>query len=255
MVDDRRDSFRDRLYSAYSTDHAGVADVSSADLSFRRDVLPHLPSDHRASVIDLGCGQGQVVRLLVEAGYPNASGIDVSPEQVRLAHEAGVPQVVLGDYRDGFHRLAPAAVVATDFFEHLDKYEVLEAMDKVNAELASDGVLILRVPNSVSPFAGNYRYGDLTHETSFTARSLRQLGAAAGYAAVSTFGCRPMVHGIKSAARLGVWGLASVSMKLTLAAETGQLRGHFVSQNIVAVMRKSAQHGNGKSRGRTGNAP
>ena len=233
------DKFRDRLYSAYSSTHAGIGDEGSAALSFRRDVLPHLPSDHRAPVVDLGCGQGQVVRLLIEAGYRNASGIDISPEQVAMAHVAGITEVVLGDYRDSLKGSAPEAVVATDFFEHLDKYEVLEAMDHVHQELVAGGVLILRVPNSVSPFVGNFRYGDLTHETSFTARSLRQVGSAAGFDSVSVYSCVPIVHGMKSLARRGAWGLASGAMKLALASEVGQVRGHLVTQNIVAVMRKS----------------
>lgn len=96
----------------------------------------------------------------------------------------------------------------------------------------------MRVPNSVSPFAGNYRYGDLTHEASFTPRSMRQIGAAAGFADVSVYACTPIVHGMKSRARSGVWRLASGAMKLALAAETGQLIGHLVTQNVFAVMRK-----------------
>ena len=38
-----------------------------------------------------------------------------------------------------------------------------------------------RVPNAVSPLGGHIRNGDFTHQTSFTARSIRQLAAAAGF--------------------------------------------------------------------------
>lgn len=229
---------RDRLYAAYSSTHAGVADAESESLSFRRDVLPHLPSDRASRVIDLGCGQGQLVKQLLQAGYVNASGIDISPEQVDLAHRAGIDQVVLGDYRNGFEGPAPDAVVATDFFEHLNKYEVLEALDHVHRELTASGVLILRVPNSGSPFVGNIRYGDLTHETSFTGRSVRQMAAAAGFQRVSIFPCNPIVHGAKSLARRMAWAGASGAMKVAMVAETGQLRGHVVTQNLVAVLAK-----------------
>jgi 2-polyprenyl-3-methyl-5-hydroxy-6-metoxy-1,4-benzoquinol methylase len=232
------DSMQARLYDAYSSTHAGISDEAGGAMAFRRDILPHLPEIRNGSIVDLGCGQGQLVKQLIRHGYMNARGIDISPEQVALAHGSGVSQVKLGDYRNGFDGSELAVVTATDFFEHLTKYEVLEALDRVHAALRPAGVLILRVPNSVSPFGGNFRYGDVTHETSFTARSLRQLGAAARFDSVTVFACPPPVHGAKSLLRRAVWKAASGTMKLTLAAETGALHGHLVTQNIVAVMRK-----------------
>lgn len=227
-----------RLYDAYSSTHSGVANAAAGPLAFRRDILPHLPESRDVDVVDLGCGQGQLVQQFLLHGYVRARGFDISPEQVDLAHAVGIPQVELGDYRDGFDGSQVDVVTATDFFEHLTRSEVLEACDEVRAALMPGGMLILRVPNSVSPFGGNFRYGDMTHETSFTATSLRQLGAAAAFDQVNVFSCPPPVHGATSLARSAIWKVASGAMKLTLAAETGALHGHFVTQNIVAVMRR-----------------
>lgn len=232
------EDMRARLYEAYSSTHAGVANEATGAIAFQRDILPHLPDIRSVAVMDLGCGQGELVKQFALHGYANARGIDISPEQVELAHAAGVAQVELGDYRLGFDGSQLDVVTATDFFEHLTKFEVLEALDRVHDALRPGGVLILRVPNSVSPFGGNFRHGDITHETSFTARNLRQLGAAARFETVRVFACPPPVHGAKSLARRAVWKAASGAMKLTLAAETGALRGHLVTQNIVAVMNR-----------------
>src|SRR4051812_33956251 len=116
---------RGRLYAAYSTTHAGVTEDASSSLAFDRDIAPHLPADREARVVDLGCGQGQLVRLLIEHGYLRSSGIDVSAEQVQLAHAAGVTAVRLADFRAAFDVGQFDVVTATDFFEHLDKAEVL----------------------------------------------------------------------------------------------------------------------------------
>lgn len=231
------DEIRSRLYDAYSSTHAGVTNEVADAMAFRLNILPYLPDNRDAAVVDLGCGQGQLVKQLILHGYTNARGIDISPEQVELAQAAGVSQVELGDFRTGFDGSQLDVVTATDFFEHLTKPEVLEALDRIHSALRPSGVLVMRVPNSVSPFGGNFRHGDFTHETSFTARSLRQLGAAARFDAVRVFACPPPVHGAKSLVRRAVWQAASGAMKLTLAAETGALRGHLVTQNIVAVMR------------------
>ncbi|GAA5147591.1 hypothetical protein GCM10023340_20240 [Nocardioides marinquilinus] len=231
--------YRTRLYEAYASTHAGVSVVASSEHAFRRDILPHLPDDRRAAVVDLGCGQGQLVAQLLRHGYQGAWGIDASPEQVSLAHAAGIAQVRQGDFREALASASIDVATATDLFEHLSKDEALGAMDAVFAALRPSGRAILRVPNGVSPFVGNFQHGDLTHETTYTARSLRQLGAAAGFSVTTVHACPPVRHSIKSGLRVGAWKAASGLMKLALAAETGQLRGHLVTQNVVAVMVKS----------------
>ena len=227
---------RQRLYETYATSHSGVSDPSSQAPGFDRDIRPHLPRDRQAEVLDLGCGQGHYVRRLLDLGFERTRGIDVSPEQVQKAHAAGLDQVSLGDYQSGLGTDELDVVIATDFFEHLTRFEALHALDRIKRSLRPGGMLILRVPNAASPFGGTLRYGDLTHETSFTPGSLRQLAAAAGFAGVETHACNPPVHGVMSAARAAMWWALSAGIKLVLMAETGQVRGHVVTQNVVAVM-------------------
>jgi SAM-dependent methyltransferase len=185
-------------------------------------------------VIDIGCGSGQLVRCLLADGY-RAAGIDVSPEQVAIAHAAGLGTVRRGDYRELLreHQGELAAVTATDLLEHLTKQEVLATFDAVAAALRPGGRFVARVPNAVSPFGGHIRYGDFTHETWYTARSVRQLAAAAGLGHVRVIGCPPPVHGAASAIRATLWKPVSGLFKLALAVETGAVRGHIVTQNLT----------------------
>ena len=179
------------------------------------------------------------MRLLLGDGY-QAEGIDISPEQVALARASGLAQVGQGDYR-GLLGARPgrlAAVTATDVLEHLVKNEVLDTFDCVMSALAPGGVFVARVPNAVSPFGGHIQHGDFTHESWFTERSVRQLAAAAGFRSVTVLPCPPVAHGLVSAARLAVWASVSVALKLALAAETGSLRGHIITQNLTFAARK-----------------
>ena len=190
--------------------------------------------------MDIGCGQGDLVRLMLADGY-EAYGIDVSPEQVAIAHAAGLERISEGDYRVLLEtrRAGLAAVIATDLLEHLAKQEVLDTFDCVAAALRPGGRFIGRVPNAASPFSGRIQFGDFTHESSFTERSIRQLAAAAGFASVSVSSCPPVAHGLVSAGRVAVWKPISGLMRLALAAETGALRGHIVTQNLNFVARKA----------------
>jgi SAM-dependent methyltransferase len=234
-----RAPLRDRLYETYASDHAGCGGSNAAALIYRRDVRPALASLQAGSVVDIGCGQGALVRLLLADGY-DASGIDISPEQVALARDSGLDRVCQGDYREilASRDGEIAAVTATDLLEHLRKDEVLSTFDQVARALVPGGVFVARVPNASSPFGGRIQYGDFTHESFFTARSIRQLAAASGFGSVTVMPCPPVVHGLLSAVRAALWQPISAMYKLAIAAETGEVRGHIVTQNLTFVAHK-----------------
>lgn len=227
--------FRSRLYEAYATQHAGTGAAATAAAVYRRDIAPLLPPPGAGTaVLDLGCGQGELVGCLLAGGY-QAAGVDVSPEQVALARAAGLTTVTLGDYRDELAARpgALAAVTACDFLEHLTKPEVLEAFDHVAAALRPGGVFLGRVPNAVSPLGGYTRHGDFTHESWFSALSVRQLAAAAGFTAVRCAACPPLGRGLPGRLRAAAWRPVSGLFKLALTAETGVRSQHIVTQNLV----------------------
>jgi 2-polyprenyl-3-methyl-5-hydroxy-6-metoxy-1,4-benzoquinol methylase len=232
-------ALRDRLYGAYASQHAGCRRSAATPLTYRRDIRPFLPPPPAGPVIDIGCGQGELVEVLAADGY-DARGVDISAEQVDLAHAAGLGQVRQGDYRDELAERPSefAAITATDLLEHLTKDEVLDTFDRIAQALMPGGVFVARVPNAVSPLGGFIRYGDFTHESSYTERSIRQLAAAAGFQSVMVRPCPPVAHGPLSAVRKVVWKPISGALKFALAAETGQLRGHVVTQNLTFVARQ-----------------
>ena len=55
---------RSRLYEAYASQHAGCGENEAAALVYRRDIRPLLPPPAAGPVVDLGCGRGELVRLL-----------------------------------------------------------------------------------------------------------------------------------------------------------------------------------------------
>lgn len=59
---------------------------------------PRLASlaDRSVRVLDAGCGTGQVGRCLVDAGYRNLRGVDLSPEMVNVAAALGIYRSLRG---------------------------------------------------------------------------------------------------------------------------------------------------------------
>lgn len=236
-------SYRDVLYASYVTAHARTVDAESrAQLAayFRRHILPHLPADRASSICDVACGSGELLAFLSSEGYASCEGVDRSGEQVRAARDRGVTGAAEGD---AFTFLASRgaafdAIVAADFLEHLTKSEVIELLRMARAALRPGGRLIVQTCNGASPMSGRIRYGDFTHEMAFTDRSIAQAFLAAGLTPAGVYGIDPVTHGVRSLVRGVAWQAIKAVATLYLAVETGVLRGHVVSQNLIAVAAK-----------------
>jgi 2-polyprenyl-3-methyl-5-hydroxy-6-metoxy-1,4-benzoquinol methylase len=229
--------YRNAVYGAYrSTDPDTESGGGSLAAHYRRHIVPHLPRERSSRVIDLACGAGELVSLLRASGYLNVSGIDRSIEQVRAAEERGVAAIA---HADAFECLASAqqkfdAIIAIDFLEHVHNDEALELLRLVCGALRPGGVFVAQTCNAASPMFGRIRYGDITHETAFTRRSISQAFRVAGLAPVAVHGIDPVPHGARSMVRAAAWSIAKVAAKAYVAIETG-VTDEIVSQNLIAV--------------------
>jgi SAM-dependent methyltransferase len=222
------------LYEHYATTHAGLAKPAAGRV-LKRDILGHIPPSAE-NILDLGCGQGQLVALCHTAGFSEASGVDISPEQIALGRTAGVSRLECGD---ALNVLAGSrgmldAVLATDFIEHLTKDDIVSLFASVHASLRPGGRFIARLPNGASPFHGFYYYGDFTHRSLLNPRSARQLAASAGFADIRFFSCSPVAHGAMSASRAALWRLCEGVLRGISRVETGH-NPDVITQNFVFV--------------------
>ena len=104
--------------------------------------------DAPGAILDLGCGRGEFLTLLREAGL-DAYGIDESPELVErgraagldvfrddaLTHLAGLPDKHLG------------GIFASHLIEHLSSDDLWSLFRLTAAKLRSGGVLVIESPN------------------------------------------------------------------------------------------------------------
>ncbi|HEY1102960.1 MAG TPA: class I SAM-dependent methyltransferase [Burkholderiaceae bacterium] len=236
--------WKSRLYNAYvSTGQAGDV-LHPADLVnpyHQKVVAPLLPARRDVAVLDLACGNGRLLYNLRACGYTRLTGVDISPEQVAVAHRLGLTEVQCADLAP-WVRSQPAAsfdvVCLMDILEHLDKPEVLALLDEVHRILRPGGLLIAHVPNGAGLFGMRVRYGDFTHEQAFTPQSMQQILRACRFEGIACMEDRPVVHGAKSLVRAILWQLLTLPLRLLLAAETGVTR-HVLSQNLLARAAKS----------------
>jgi len=180
---------------------------------------------------------------LMAAGFHNIVGVDTSEEQVARARSRGIASATQGDVFETlqqFEARAANAVVAIDLIEHLTKQEAMLLADEVLRVLAPGGIWIIHTVNGESPFFGRIRFGDFTHETTFTQQSIRQMLQGVGFASVESFEDSPIVHGAKSLGRAAIWSAFRGIVRLIIAAETGDMDSHAIlSQNFLTVALKA----------------
>ncbi len=241
--------YREKFYAQYVSKHTlhlygalNMADIKKQFVVWDRYFGEFLPQNDEANILELGCGNGGLVHWLQNKGYVNATGIDVSQEQVASAKKIGIKNIIQGDLmyflRDKHEKYD--GIFLRDVIEHFKKEEVLEIMDLSYQAIKNDGVLIIQTPNSASIFGSRYRYADFTHELSFTEDSLRQILLVGGFSNLRFKETAPVARGVKSFIRTILWKILRKCLQIFLLIETGATE-RILTQNIIAVGHKKAQ--------------
>jgi cyclopropane fatty-acyl-phospholipid synthase-like methyltransferase len=239
------DDYRSRLYRRYATTQGAAGGPTERDLRrtaarLEMQIGRHLPADRSAVILDVGCGAGAIVWFLERRGYTSVRGIDVSAEQVARARAvglAGIEQAEAHEYL-GAHPDSFDLITLFDVLEHIPRHEVVGFLELVRGALRAGGQVVVHTVNGESPFAGRYLFGDFTHETAYTARSINQLTRLVGFRKTLVFEEEPAPNGLKGTVRWGLWKVLRTTLTGFLAVETGVVRGHIVSQNLIAVIAK-----------------
>lgn len=235
-------TYRQAIYGKYITAGAlhvpSSAEYKSYTAIVQKRLAGWLPPDLKVPCLDLGCGTGMLVYALLETGYACSLGIDSSEECVSVAQSNKLP-VHLHDVTEflttGNGRFG--LITAIDVIEHLTKAELITLLERVSARLLPGGTFILQTPNGESPFSGHYRYGDLTHELSFTRSSLSVLLSASGFQELEFREVAPIAHGPVSLVRSLCWQAARVAPQIWNLVELGHRGSGLLTRNIMVRAR------------------
>lgn len=232
-------SWTQRIYGGYRSSRAlpGTVKARADAKVFDRRYDRFLPADPGARIVEIGCGDGSFLAYLRARGFCSVEGVDVSPEQVAAARGAGRPEVVLSDNADRLRRFEDELdlIVALDVIEHYTKPRLLDLLAAVHTALRPGGVFLVQTPNADGPFGARHRYSDFTHELAFTPSSLTQVLRLAGFRRIECVPVEPVVHGPASLARWCAWKLIRAALVASLAVETGCLRGHILTMNMIGA--------------------
>jgi len=184
----------DSLYAALQDQFRG----SRVDVKERlRIYLPMLKDirgeSQRMSMLDLGCGRGEWLELLHEAGWQGV-GVDTNRVMVEQCRQRGLT-VVEADatqYLRGTPTASVAAVTAFHVVEHLRFAAVVELIDEAVRVLEAGGITIFETPNPENVLVGSCSfYCDPSHHHPLPAPVLKFVTEARGLRDVQVFPLHP----------------------------------------------------------------
>jgi len=130
-----------------------------SDFTARPFVLQELAPVNGTHLLDLGCGEGYVARLVAQAGAASIFGIDISGEMVERARQAagGAPcqmTFVSGNAANfqNFPRKDFDRVIAVFMVSYLSCADMTAVFRTVRSRLAPGGRFIFTVPHPFLPY-------------------------------------------------------------------------------------------------------
>lgn len=241
---------RKLIYQNYHKNQVNEAGVDVKSLiqrrrpSFLRIIKKWIGDNKNKKIVELGCGYGALLYVLKNMGYENVIGVDTSVDQVeegaKLFNEKIIIKSEIIDYLNGVKDNSIDIIVAYDVLEHLYKEEIVELLNEVFRVLKKSGAVILHVPNGDGVFCNSVAYADITHETIFTIKSLKQLANISGFHQVSFLEDSPVIHGVISGTRYLLWNILKIPFQLLHLAETGNMAEQLIlTRNIYAKFEKN----------------
>ena len=170
-------------YAAFEDRFRGQSDEIRQGQERYLSLIPRLD----AMVVDIGCGRGEMVELLIEAGF-DAIGVDTDTRMVQSCVARGLP--VTQD--EGIHFLemqadeSLAGIVCIQVVEHLTTTELERLLRLAYAKLMQGGSLVVETINPRSSFAlSNHFYADTSHTRPVHPETLRFICEQIGFGRVS----------------------------------------------------------------------
>jgi SAM-dependent methyltransferase len=154
-----------------------------------RERQRHYVGDFRdaAPVLDIGCGRGEFLSLLRDAGIA-ARGIDADADMVAYARGEGldVTQADIVQHLEAAEDRSLGGIFMAQVVEHLPPAVLVRSLQLAAAKLRPGGLLVAETINPLSPLALRHYFADLTHAQPLVPETLELLARQAGFASTDT---------------------------------------------------------------------
>jgi 2-polyprenyl-3-methyl-5-hydroxy-6-metoxy-1,4-benzoquinol methylase len=150
-----------------------------------------LPARKDANIVDMPCGEGNILFYLHQSGYQRATGYEIDADRVTLACAMEL-RAIKANALEAVQSLRNVDVFfCVDFIEHISKDAAIQFLLNVRESLSPGGRLILRTPVTDSPRETIHLHNDFTHKWGVNSEVWYTLAAATGFDLVAVIDERP----------------------------------------------------------------
>jgi O-antigen chain-terminating methyltransferase len=186
----------DALYVELEDRFRGNRDEVKQLQAFYTPLVQSAPNPELA-LVDLGCGRGEWLELLAEAGT-RAIGVDTNRVMIDLCRERGfdiVEQDAL-EYLSGVPDESLRGVTGFHIIEHLSPEKLMLLLDQILRTVRSGGFVAFETPNPDNLFvSGNYFYFDPSHRHPLPSKLVKLLLESRGFQNVEITPLHPCAEG------------------------------------------------------------
>lgn len=156
------------------------SEVDKLKFQYGLDLIEDFSTKEKGSIVDIGCGAGQFIKLAAKIGWDTAIGIDINEKFLKVPQNKKGVQFINSEFRNlDLKKLnfEIDCVTMWDVLEHV--YDPVKMVKEISASLSDEGLLFILVPNSESLASRIIREKSPSfcwqHVSSFSAKSLKFL--------------------------------------------------------------------------------
>lgn len=177
----------DAFYVSFEDRYRGSrADIKNRQKIYLPDIERALAVTNGAPVVDIGCGRGEWLELLSEAGF-SAKGYDLNRVMVLESQQRGF-DATLADAFDALAAMPDDSLTAVTGFhiiEHLPFGKLVQLFDQALRVLRPGGLVVFETPNPGNLLVASERfYMDPTHRNPLPAELIAFVAEARGFTSV-----------------------------------------------------------------------
>lgn len=154
------------------------------------------PRDLNTTILDVGCGRGEWLEVLQEAGF-SAQGVDSNRLMIDQCRGRGLNVLHANaiDHLRGMSDNSLDGITAFHIIEHFDFAELVELIDQSIRTLRSGGVLILETPNPENMIVATRNfYLDPSHRRPLPSEFVEFLLDARGFTGIEVVKVHPLTE-------------------------------------------------------------
>jgi SAM-dependent methyltransferase len=173
----------DGFYSAFEEEFRGSQAIIRERLKIYLPLLADMTFPRTAQILDIGCGRGEWLDLLQEAGY-NTLGLDINAAMLEQCQERGL-KVLQGDAYSYLRSLPDDSLGGISGFhivEHLPFEQLVGLIAEAFRVVQPGGFVLFETPNPQNVLVGSFSfYLDPTHRNPIPMEVMRFLLRYSGF--------------------------------------------------------------------------